>query len=767
MRRQNSIRLVLALAALPLVNSVALAQDGPVWQVRRFDVTADVPAATTRSLAARAVITARNVGRGAGRTFTVRISPAAEVRGATVGGAAAQFTSRAESRTKLNTVATTLPAPVAPGGEVSVAFDYSVPVEVNTGLASISHEGSQFLPLSNWYPTPNSPVSPRGSDTAPLRLTVNAPAGEAVVSTGALTGSTFEQQLNVQPFFLTGRWETVEGGAEARGVSAYLPRGAGAEGRARAESLIALAAAARNFYAGLLGPAPDAPVRLVAVRRGAGFDGGGTVLLDASVFRRTKTDAVTALAISEAVARLWLGGATPVHGDGAGALREGLTRHLALRFIEKQFGAEAAAAERLRGRIAYAAVARRDAPLSVTNPLDPTYFTSTASKGAMIWRLAERVLGADEFASLLRAQLQASRESGLTLAGFRAALSERGGAPLKLLLDAGLDQPTELDLMIGLPRPRGAEHLVALRNTGQLPLTVTVAGTTDRGERVTAEAALPPQDFGDAVLKTAAKIVRVEVDPDKLYPQINYANDVMPAAPALEESLADATRTLAAQEFARSESIARGMLARAPLMQEGRVLLARALLEQGKTDEAEREFRAAAESVLPLPDTLAWASVGMGQIALRRGQAAEAVRHFTEAVRAGAGYAPTFAARAARLRADAAQGAPAPPVEEPVRAAVAQLDAAIKSGRKAEIDALIAPGELASFSRGIVGSQPELWQSRVLRTESLGGDAVAADVEISARVLGQNRNSTAVLVFTRAGGRLQLVEIPIFEEGAR
>jgi tetratricopeptide (TPR) repeat protein len=200
-------------------------------------------------------------------------------------------------------------------------------------------------------------------------------------------------------------------------------------------------------------------------------------------------------------------------------------------------------------------------------------------------------------------------------------------------------------------------------------------------------------------------------------------------------------------------------------MQEGRVLLARALLEQGKLDEAEREFRAAADSALPLPDTLAWAAFGAGQIAQRRGQTAEAVRRFTEAVAVGAGYAPTFAARAARLRADAAQGpSAAAPVEEPVRAAVAQLDAAIKSGRKAEIDALIAPGELSAFSRGIVGSQPESWQTRVLRTESMGGDRVAADVQIAARVLGTDRNSTAVLVFTRAGGRLQLIEIPIFEE---
>jgi hypothetical protein len=425
MRTQNPLKLLFACAALLFAAAGARAQDGPVWQVTRFDVTADVPAASTRALAARATVSARNVGRGAGRTFTVRINPAAQVKSVTAGGAPTQFTSRPESRTKLNTVAATLPAPVPPGGEVRVSYDYAVPVESNTGLAAISAEGSQFLPLSNWYPTPNSPVSPRGSDTAPLRLTVNTPAGETVLSTGSLKGSTFEQQLNAQPFFMTGRWETVDGGAEARGISAHLLSGATAEERARAASLIALAASARGFFATLLGPAPDVPVRLVAVRRGAGFDGGGTVLLDASVFRRPKTDAVTALAISEAVARLWLGGATPIYGDGAGALREGLTRHLAHRFFEKQFGADAVAAERLRERMAYVAVVRRDAPLSVTNPLDPTYFTSTANKGAMIWRLAERVLGADEFTSVLRARLQDARETGLTLAQFRAALVER------------------------------------------------------------------------------------------------------------------------------------------------------------------------------------------------------------------------------------------------------------------------------------------------------------------------------------------------------
>lgn len=773
MTRSNTPKLLLSLTLMLLAATAASAQgEGPVvWEVQRFDVTAGVSAATAggRKLSVRAVVQARNAGQGTGRTLTARINPAAEITSVTVGDAAARFdAARTEARTGLKTVATTLPAPVAPGGVVSVTYDYTLPVQTNSGLASVAVEGAQFLPvasepLSFWYPTPNSPAAPRGADAAPVKLTVNAPAGDSVVSTGRLQGQTFDQTLLVQPFFVTGKWDAIEGAGEAKGVSAHIPRGASAEERGRAEALVALAGAARSYFAGVLGPAPDAPVRLVAVRRGAGFDMGGTVLLDAAAFRRPKTDALTALAVSEAVAHLWLGGATSIRGDGAGALREGLARYLAAEFLGKHLGADAAEAERLRERIAYAAIAQRDAPLSLSTPFEPTYFTSAANKGAMVWRLAARTLGAEAFNATLRAQLEAGRSAGLTLRQFRAALVGRGGEPMSALLDAGLDRPTEIDLLVGLPQPRAGEQVVALRNAGPVDVTVSVAATTDRNERLTTGATIKARDFGEAVFKSAARIVRVEVDPEKLYPQTNYANDAAPAAPPLDESLAEATRTLAAQDFARSESVSREMLARAPLMQDARVLHARALLGLNRLEEAEREFRAAADAPLPLPDTLAWAAIGSGEIALRRGQVAEAARRFGEAVQVNGSYAATFAARAARARADAAPGATAPAVEEAVRAAVAQLDQAIKGGRKTEIDQLIAPGELDKFSKGIVGSQPEIWQTKVLRTENIGGERVAADVQITARVLGVDKSCTGVLVFTRAGGRLQLIEIPILE----
>lgn len=732
-----------------------------VWQVVRFDVTATLPApaAAERALAARAALSARNVGTGAGRSLTLRLNSAAEIKSATVGDASAQYFARAEARTGLQQVSLTLPAPVAPGSAVNITLDYRLPVSANTGLAAISSEGAQFLPLSGWYPTPNSPFAARGADTAPLRLTVNAAGGEMVITSGTATGSTSEQKLSAQPFFLTGRWDVVEGANEARGVTAYLPRGATADERRRAETLIALASSARSFYTGLFGTLPETPIRLVAVTRGAGFDLGGTILLDAAAFRRTKVDALTAQLVGEAVARLWFGGATPVRGAGVGVVREGLTRHLATLFLEKEFGREAADAERLRQRIAYAAVARRDAPLSLTTPLEATYYLSVANKGAMIWRLADRALGREAFLTLLREQLQKNRDTELTLAGLRAAFNAAGGAGLKTALDAGFDQPTEIDLLIGLPQMRGGEWVSALRNTGAIETNVTAVAVTDGGERIVSQAIIPARDFADVQFKTTARIVRVEVDPEKLYPQLDYSNDAAPRAPALEDSLEEATRLLAAGQHAQAENIARGMLARAPLMQDARILLARSLLEQNKLPDAEREFRAALDERLPLPATLAWAHIGLGEVALRRNQSAEAAKFFNEAVRAEGGYAPTLAARAARLKAETT-----PAIDEAVRAAVTQFDQAVRGGRKAELDALLMPGELATFARGIVSSQPELWQTKLLRTESLGSDRFAADVQITAKTLGgREQSGTAVLVFARSGNTMRLVDVPIFE----
>src|ERR1051325_9086379 len=98
-----------------------------------------------------------------------------------------------------------------------------------------------------------------------------------------------------------------------------------------------------------------------------------------------------------------------------------------------------------------------------------------------------------------------------------------------------------MDLMIGLPQQRGAQWAVALRNSGSLDANVTVAATTATGERLTAQATIPARHLGAAAFNNSARIPRVEVDPEKLYPQFDYSNDIAPRNAQVEDPLADAT----------------------------------------------------------------------------------------------------------------------------------------------------------------------------------------------------------------------------------
>lgn len=763
--RFRNLVLVILLLIPPAVAGARQSEGTPAWQVLQYDISvgAGDPSAAARSISARAVIAARNVGTGAGRTLTLRLNENAKIESASVGGQPASIRPGRDASLKVQTAQLQLPASVPPGSNVTATLQYSLPVAANSGLEAISPEGLQFLPLSFWYPTPNTPVAPRGADYAPLKLTVNGLAsGDMLVSTGKATAAgVYEQTLNSQPFFVTGRWETIEGGAEARGVSALLHQGPTAEERREAEALVGLAAAARAFYASLLGPAPDCPVRLVGVRRGAGFDTAGTLLLDHAVFRRQKLDSLTATQVADAVARLWVGGAAPVEGEGAGVVREGLARYLALLFIEKQFGRAAAEAELTRMALLYAPVAERDAPLAKISPAYETYFNSATNKGALVWRLLANAVGREAFAGVLRSEFAASAARAVTLGGLRERLAEAGGDRVSRLMSSLFDLPTDTDLLVGLPQPRGGAWVSNLRNTGSFDVDVTVEAVTDRGERLTATAHVPAKDFGQAEFRTASKIVRVEVDPEKFYPQTNYANDVVPQGPGTLEAV-ERARIELGQQPAQAESLAREILARAPASEEARIVLARALLEQNRLDDAEREFRAALDSPLPLAATLAWSEIGLGEVALKRNRAGEAARLFDAAVKAEAEYASTLAARADRLKAEAAAGSPPAP-DEQIKAAVAALDAAVRSGHKAEIDAMLMPGELANFSKGIIGTQPDVWQTRVLRTDQLSPDRFAADVVLTARTLGQDRSGPAVYIFARTPAGWKLSEIPIFE----
>ncbi|MBS1798184.1 MAG: tetratricopeptide repeat protein [Acidobacteria bacterium] len=718
------------------------------WEVQKYDLTATLPAVETdRFLTVRAVLSLRNSSAGPASSLTLRISPSAEVSGVKTNGATIDF-SKGEEKVGNGTLQRIIlrGVSVAPGGNLSVEVNYKLKVAENSGLSALSPAGSQFLPLSFWYPTPNSWYFARGADYAPVRLQVVSANGQAVAAAGAESGGAFEDKLNIQPFFVAGLWETYSAG----GVSFLLPKGAGADEQKRAGDLAGLISEAKTFAANLLGPAPDVPLRVVAVRRGSGFSGGGTILVDENVFRRQKLDALTAMTVAESVVKIWLGGAVRIDGDGGGTIREGLSRYLATLFLESKYGRETGEMERLRQRTAYAAVVKRDAPLTTASPLDDYYYTTNANKGAMIWRLLAKSLGQNEFFNIVRANI---KDGTVDLAKLRGAFSSK-----KDFLDYAFDQVTDMDLMVGLPQVNGSDTKVNLRNTGSVDAVVDVVATTVGGNKLTASVTIAKQNFGEAVFKTSEKILHVEVDADKLYPQIDYSNDVVPREIDESDLLLYVKKPFDKQDFGAAEKNARLILRDYPHFDDVRVLLARSLLAQNRTAEAEKEFRAVLDEKLPTARSLAWSNVGLGEVALKSNQTAQAVPYFNEAIRIDAEYGATLAARQGKVKAGVPLNS-----DEGIKAFFGQFDKAAISGRKADLDAMVLSGEIPRFAGGIAGQAQE-WTTQIVQIEKLGPNNAIVETNLNIRMINKTPESgTAVFRLTQVGGSWKLSGVDMFE----
>lgn len=733
------------------IASSAFAQDearvAAAWLVKKYDINVTLPQnPNDRYITARAVLQMQNVGNGAGSRLTLRISDKAEVTAAKVNDAAATFTKGEEKLTSSRNLQRTivnLPS-VAPNGTFTVAIEYRLKAEENSGVAALSPLGAQLLPLAFWYPTPASQLAARGADFAPFTLNISS-SFETIVSSGTQNASSFNQTLNGQPFFVAGQWEKFD----ANGVSVFMPKGADASAKKRAEELTALANAAKNFTARLLGDV-NFPIRLVSVQRGGGFADGGTVLIPDAVFRRQKIDSLTAMTVAESIAKVWLGNAATVRGEGFGVVREGLARYIATQFLEQQFGSEAAELERYRQRVAYAAVAKRDAPLNLVTPLDDYYYAAVTNKGAMMWRLLAKTIGETEVFGVVKSQIQTR---SLSMASLRAAFAGQ-----KALLDYQLDQPTDMNLLAGMPQSTGGQTKIALRNLGAIDAAVNVSALNEKGEKMSLQVTVPAKSFGEAVFQSPNKIIRAEIDSEKLYPQNEYFDDVAPRTFTESDAVLVIKRAFDKQEFSEAEKAARSLLQNMSYFDDARVWLGRALLAQGTTAEAEKEFRAALAEKLPTARSLAWANLGLGEIALKTNQSAQAVAYFTEAIRADAEYGATLAARAGRNKAQQESTGDAT-----VTQFFAQFDKAAISSNKAALDALVVPGEVVRFSSGISG-QAQQWQTTVLKVDQIDAANVLAEVSLSIRLLNKEpETGTAVYRLSKMNDGWKISGVEIFE----
>jgi tetratricopeptide (TPR) repeat protein len=347
------------------------------------------------------------------------------------------------------------------------------------------------------------------------------------------------------------------------------------------------------------------------------------------------------------------------------------------------------------------------------------------------------------------------KDGSLSLDQMRAAFSAQ-----KDFLNVALDQVTETNLLVGLPQAGGAETKIALRNLGAIDVVaVNVLATTQTGEKLTAQTTIRAKSFGEVSFKTTNKIVRVEIDTDKFYPQTDYSDDVAPREFETSDVISVIKRAFDKQEFTAAEKSARTALQSTPRFDDARIWLARSLLAQNKSAEAEREFRSVLDEKLPTARSLAWANVGLGELASRLNQNSQAANFSVEAIRANAEYGATLAARAGLNKI----GAAPPSIDESVKTFFGQFDKAVISGRKADVDALILAGEMIRFSGGISGQAQE-WTTRVLRADKLDANNALAEVALNIRLLNKNAETgTAVFLLSKVGGSWKLSGVEIFE----
>jgi tetratricopeptide (TPR) repeat protein len=653
-----------------------------------------------------------------------------------------------------------------------------VPAAERSPVLHVSTSESFALPASFWVPVKHTPYADHGADTAPFSLTITAPPGLKVISSGIRKSEqAFEQSLAALPFFIIGDYEVTTRGNEATEAEIYAPRGLDEAGKQQVKRLADEVARIVAFYAKYFGVPPSVPLRVISTQaRELAFATTGAVTVDDSLFRREVLDLGTIELLASAAAKAWIDGRVLLRGRGAGMLRDALPVYLAALYLGERFGEAQREAAFERYRRAYAPLARgSDSSLLMQSPLDRNYTTSLYNKGALIWRLLEKRLGSQAFNVLIRQMLDRQRVDVLSLAewkgplcGLSRCVNVKGAllaAADRNLINETFAQWIETvvlpDFAIGQPQPtaNGIESTVA--NFGSGDFTIEVLATTDQGEKLRQSVKVKSGEFGSVTFPAGTRIAAIEADPEKVYLQKDYTNDAFPRRASSEILYGQASLAFSKGDLATAEAKVREALSAEPSAPTLQALLGRVLLVQNKRDEALRIFTAVLKSE-PIPiQAYGWAHLGAGELALQQNSFAEAARHFRFAAASELDPATTLAARDGALRAE--RGANAIKITDEVRGFLQRFDAAILQGSADAINQMLEQGNLQKFAKSLVGNKPAAWTTEALRAEDWDANRVAVDVSLKVKVIGKDYSGRALYVINRAGGSLRLSEVPIFD----
>ncbi|HJQ70301.1 MAG TPA: tetratricopeptide repeat protein [Blastocatellia bacterium] len=772
-------RFVFALFIALSLTAVAAAQE---VDVDRYDITVNLDPAAS-ALEARAAVTVSNLSQTPKPKLYLRLTKLAKVGGATVAGSPAQVETTDDRRvTTLNQIVITPSTPLAAGASAKVEVSYRIEAPESTALAAIYQGEALMLPEAVWFPMPSTPFTMYGPTTAPFTLSVNiaaSAAGFRAASAGASKAEgqrfVFEQPLNSLPFFIATNFDQPaafeHGGVK---VEIYTQPGLASN----STQLTDEAKRVIDFLTKTLGPPPaGASFRVISSARAANVAVAGAVVLSQQALRQDRLNAATIEVLADALARVWTDGRVRLRGQEARAaqaggasqkarsialLRDSLPRYLAALYFEDRYGKEAGREAFSRLRWTYTPVAKsgRDAELGIQTILIPTYSQAVLAKGPLVLRLMAETVGRDKFIAAVRALFAGSQTKVVTPDDFRQSLVKTHPEAEKIF-QQWVEAIVEPDLVIGIPQPtdRAGVQRINVRNLGTGEVATQIVATTESGKQLTLALAVPSENITSADVQTAEKIAAVEIDPEKLIIQTDYDNDRKPAVKSAQTLFNESIVAFNKGQHAEAETNLREAVRANPNNSLVRAWLARSLAAQNKADEALREANEVIKAEPAVGSAVAWAHITLGQIALARNQAAEAVEHLRRAAVEAEEAPAQFAARELLVRAVRTN---APPVEESVRSFVSQLDSQIKQPTSEKLSALVVRNNLKRFVQGLTLSPPTAWATEILRADRIDANRVALDVALKVRADNRDQTGTAVFIIHRSGAGWVLEDVQLF-----
>ncbi len=758
------------MAAMPQAATTVQTASPLQLRIDRFDVSVRLFPDEARAEVQATLLVSNPTQQPVSR-LALRIGENVQVNSIQIDGVPWTYLEAKDDRTRMIGLNGDLARPLRPAASMKVLVSYKFTAENPSARSTIDWGESFLLPESFWFPMIHTPfLVDYNVDTAPCALTVSAPAplrgiatGQPAQGRGDGESASYDARELVQPFFIAGDYELW--GGKPSGIEIYLHRGYAV---AQPATLVATQQEVQRileFYTGLLGTPITTPVRIVASSQIPAYGSPGLLVLDERTFARRILDEETISFLATNIARMWIGALHPIQGPGHGVLYDGLPSYLMSLYVEKAYGPQARLKTIERFQRGYLSLVSGgtayDAPLGRQTLLNREYYTSIFNKAPMVLRLMENQLGREKLVEVLRG-LRKSGHGTISLADFQSALHLAGSvSAMKPLLDQWFYDVVLPDFAVGKPVKESEGWSVNLANFGTGDAEVSVEVTLSNGQQMRQKLKIQSQGYARALFNTTTEPISAIVDPERFYLQANYGNDRFPQTPSVDQLVSQGTLALGQSDFKTAETKLREAIQVDASNRQGHAAWARTLALTGRHEEALKEAEAALQ-MPPVPlSAYAVACLARGDVAMARNQPAEAVEPYRQAVYSYAEDAALLSARDAMIRAERAASM-LPAVDGSVQAFVSQFDAAVSSGRPAQVKELVDSRALKRFIAGV--SFVKNWKSEILRAEKLDNHRALVDVNTRATTTDKDRSARALYLLRRSGSGWVLDDIPVFIE---